>query len=130
MITPLFLLGEAGTALAFIVYQHWRSDDRGRHGRMQAIIIRACDGTCWCSPSSASSLRASSVGRIAESVDGIVEIRAHEPLDYERAEISSRLGKIFRIRFEFYQRKFLIKFLNNFLSQVTPFLFYSVGGYS
>ncbi|MGH8673132.1 MAG: ATP-binding cassette domain-containing protein, partial [Burkholderiales bacterium] len=29
----------------------------------------------------------------------------------------------------FYQRKFLIKFLNNFLSQVTPFLFYSVGGY-
>jgi len=38
--------------------------------------------------------------------------------NYERAEISSRLGRIFRIRFEFYQRKFLIKFLNNFLSQV------------
>src|SRR6185436_9854908 len=38
-------------------------------------------------------------------------------------------GHIFRIRFEFYQRKFLIKFLNNFLSQVTPFLFYTVGGY-
>src|SRR4029077_17926680 len=38
-------------------------------------------------------------------------------------------GKIFRIRFEFYQRKFMIKFLNNFLSQVGPFLFYVVGGY-
>ncbi len=28
-----------------------------------------------------------------------------------------------------YQRKFLIKFLNNFLSQLAPFLFYLVGGY-
>ena len=34
-----------------------------------------------------------------------------------------------RIRLEFYQRKFFIKFVNNFLSQVTPFLFYAVGGY-
>ncbi len=33
------------------------------------------------------------------------------------------------IRFEHYQRKFLIKFLNNLLSQITPFLFYLVGGY-
>jgi putative ABC transport system ATP-binding protein len=62
-------------------------------------------------------------------VDGIVEIRAHDTSNYERAEISTRLGRIFRIRFEFYQRKFLIKFLNNFLSQMTPFLFYSIGGY-
>ena len=43
-------------------------------------------------------------------MDGIVEIRAHDTSNYERAEISSRLGRIFRIRFEFYQRKFLIKF--------------------
>ena len=36
---------------------------------------------------------------------------------------------MFLIRFELFQRKFMIKFLNNFLSQVTPFLFYLVGGY-
>ena len=67
-------------------------------------------------------------GRIAETVDGAAEIHANGTSNYERAEISARLGRIFRIRFEFYQRKFLIKFLNNFLSQVTPFLFYTVGG--
>src|SRR5206468_5998680 len=50
-------------------------------------------------------------------------------LNYERAEISARLGRIFRIRFELYQRKFMVKFLNNFLAQVTPFLFYTLGGY-
>jgi putative ABC transport system ATP-binding protein len=68
-------------------------------------------------------------GRIAETVDAVVEIHANDTSNHERAELSARLGKIFRIRFEFYQRKFLIKFLNNFLSQVTPFLFYTVGGY-
>src|SRR4029077_9363148 len=68
-------------------------------------------------------------GRIAEVADGAIEVHANDTSNYERAEISSRLGKIFRIRFEFYQRKFLIKFLNNFLSQVAPFLFYLIGGY-
>src|ERR1051325_1562679 len=68
-------------------------------------------------------------GRIAECVDGAAEIHANDTSNYERAEISARLGRIFRIRFELYQRKFMVKFLNNFLSQVTPFLFYTVGGY-
>lgn len=36
---------------------------------------------------------------------------------------------LFKIRFEIYQRKFKIKFLNNFLAQLTPFLFYLIGGY-
>ncbi|MBR7552134.1 hypothetical protein KC220_26675, partial [Mycobacterium tuberculosis] len=27
-----------------------------------------------------------------------------------------------------YQWKFLVKFINNFLAQITPFLFYSIGG--
>jgi len=61
-------------------------------------------------------------GRIAECVEGAAEIHAHDTSNYERAEISARLGRIFRIRFELYQRKFMVKFLNNFLSQVTPFL--------
>src|ERR1051325_1006640 len=68
-------------------------------------------------------------GRIAECVEGAAEIHAHDTSNYERAEISARLGRIFRIRFELYQRKFMVKFLNNFLAQVTPFLFYTLGGY-
>ena len=41
----------------------------------------------------------------------------------------SRLGRIFKIRYDLYQWKFFVKFLNNFLAQVTPFLFYAIGGY-
>src|SRR5438552_2292488 len=43
--------------------------------------------------------------------------------------MSSRLGILFGTRFEYYQRKFLTKFVNNLLAQVTPFLFYTMGGY-
>ena len=39
------------------------------------------------------------------------------------------LGRIYDIRFEIYQRKFFVKFLNNFIGQLTPFFFYSIGGY-
>src|SRR5687768_10191717 len=130
LITPLFLGGQALTAMFFILYQHvalgmialgivgvqaWLIPQLRRRllelGRERQLTARAL------------------AGRIAETVDGVAEIHAHDTSNWERAEISARLGRIFRIRFEFYQRKFLIKFLNNFLSQVTPFLFYTVGGY-
>lgn len=68
-------------------------------------------------------------GRIGEIVEGITSVHVNDTSNYERAELSSRLGKIFFIRYELYQRKFFIKFLNNFLAQLTPFLFYVVGGY-
>ncbi|MDA8870447.1 ABC transporter transmembrane domain-containing protein [Rhizobiaceae bacterium] len=68
-------------------------------------------------------------GRIGEIVDGITAVHVNDTSNYERAELSNRLGQIFFIRYELYQRKFFIKFLNNFLAQVTPFLFYVVGGY-
>ncbi len=68
-------------------------------------------------------------GRIGETVSGIGEVHANDTSHYERAHISQRLGKIYLIRFAIYKRKFFIKFLNNFIAQLTPFLFYSVGGY-
>ena len=68
-------------------------------------------------------------GRIGETVSGITEIHANDTSHYERAHISQRLGKIYQIRFAIYKRKFFIKFLNNFIAQLTPFFFYSVGGY-
>ena len=130
MITPLFLGGQALTAMFFILYQHW----------VLGLIALAVVGVqAYLIPKLRKRLLVlgrerqltarALAGRIAETVDGAAEIHANATSNYERAEISSRLGKIFRIRFEFYQRKFLIKFLNNFLSQVTPFLFYTVGGY-
>ncbi|MGI9512035.1 MAG: ABC transporter transmembrane domain-containing protein [Anderseniella sp.] len=68
-------------------------------------------------------------GRVGEIVDGITHVHVNDTSHYERADISSRLAKIFYIRYELFQRKFFAKFLNNLLAQITPFLFYVVGGY-
>ncbi|MCP4472422.1 MAG: ABC transporter ATP-binding protein [Gammaproteobacteria bacterium] len=68
-------------------------------------------------------------GRIGETISGIEEVHANDTSHFERAHISQRLGKIYLIRFAIYKRKFFIKFLNNFIAQLTPFFFYSAGGY-
>jgi len=39
------------------------------------------------------------------------------------------LKTIQRIRFELFRRKFFMKGLNNFISHMTPFFFYTIGGY-
>lgn len=67
--------------------------------------------------------------RMSETVSGMEEVHAHDTAELELADMSTRLGRIFDIRLEIYQRKFFIKFLNNFIGQVTPFFFYSLGGY-
>lgn len=67
--------------------------------------------------------------RVGDSIAGITEIHAHDTSRYERADVTHRLGSIFRIRLRIYRKKFFIKFLNNFLAQVAPFFFYSAGGY-
>lgn len=67
--------------------------------------------------------------RVGESISGVNEIHAHDTSRLEKAEISHRLGTIYVIRAELFKRKFFIKFLNNFLAQLTPFFFYSIGGY-
>ncbi len=68
-------------------------------------------------------------GRVSEIIDGIGTIHAYDTSNYERADIAARLGRIFKIRFDIYQWKFLVKFINNILASLTPFLFYSVGGF-
>jgi len=52
-------------------------------------------------------------GRIGEMVDGIGTIHAYDTSNYERADASHRLGDIFKIRYDLYQWKFLVKFINN-----------------
>lgn len=130
LITPLFLAGEALTALFFIMYQHVYLGMIALGVVVtQAVIIPRLRRRLLVLAKERQLSARHLAGRIAEVADGAVEVHAHDTSNYERAEISSRLGRIFRIRFEFYQRKFLIKFLNNFLSQVAPFLFYLVGGW-
>ena len=67
--------------------------------------------------------------RIGEIVQGVQEIHAHDTSNLERADFSHRLGAIFDVRYSIYRQKFVIKFLNNFIQQLGPFFFYSIGGY-
>ena len=67
--------------------------------------------------------------RIGETVTVIEEIRIHDTSELHRAEFAALLGRIYAIRFRIYKKKFLIKFLNNFIAQLTPFFFFSIGGY-
>ena len=48
---------------------------------------------------------------------------------YQLAEIGERLGEIYDIRLEMYNRKFFVKFLNNMIGNLTPFFFFVIGGY-
>jgi putative ABC transport system ATP-binding protein len=67
--------------------------------------------------------------RIGETIAARREIRANNGAPYQLADISNRLGEIYDIRFEIYNRKFFVKFLNNFIGSLTPFFFYAIGGY-
>src|SRR6266436_7444145 len=67
--------------------------------------------------------------RIAETIAARAEIRANDAAAYQLADISHRLGEIYDIRFEIYNRKFFVKFLNNLIGNLTPFFFFAIGGY-
>ncbi|MEM7776303.1 MAG: ABC transporter ATP-binding protein/permease [Pseudomonadota bacterium] len=68
-------------------------------------------------------------GRIGEMVDQSRLIYVHGLQAYSKSEIGQRLGHLFNIRAALFKRKFAVKYLNNFLAQITPFFFYSIGGY-
>jgi len=67
--------------------------------------------------------------RLSETVAGVRDVRANDATQYERARFSKELGVVFRIRYQIFKKKFFIKFFNNFLAQLGPFFFYSIGGY-
>ncbi|MGH8764139.1 MAG: ABC transporter transmembrane domain-containing protein, partial [Burkholderiales bacterium] len=130
MITPLMLAGSVITAMFFILFQHLYLGMIAIAVIVtQAVVIPRMRRQLLKLTKERQLTARQLSGRIAEVADGAVEVHANDTSNYERAEISSRLGRIFRIRFEFFQRKFMIKFINNFLSQLAPFLFYLIGGY-
>ena len=129
-IQPAFLSTQALTALIFIMVQSfwlgmvalsivliqafvipYLRREQLRLGRLRQIAARHL------------------AGRIGEMVDGSRTIQTYGLTAYSEAEIGSRLGRLFKIRADLYKRKFAVKYLNNILAQVTPFFFYSIGGY-
>ena len=65
---------------------------------------------------------------IGETAAGIADLRNNGGWRFRLAGFTDRLGRLFEIRFKIYQKKFFMKFLNNFITQLTPFFFYLVGG--
>ena len=129
-VLPVFLGGQAITALGFILVQNlWLGGLAAGIVIVQAVFIpRLRRILIKLAKQRQLSARQLS-GRVGEIVEGISSVRTNDTSNWERSELASRLGKIFLIRYEYYQKKFFIKFINNFLAQFTPFLFYSVGGY-
>jgi putative ABC transport system ATP-binding protein len=66
---------------------------------------------------------------ISESVANVADIHTNDTARWHLAQISGRLHQNTLIRMDLFKRKFTIKFINNFMNQLTPFFFYSAGGY-
>jgi len=129
-VQPAFLGGQALTALVFILVQSlYLGAVTVGILVLQAVIIPKLRVRVLILGKQRQLTARQLAGRIAECVDGATEIHAHDTSNFERADMADRLGTIFGIRFELYQRKFAVKFLNNLLAQFTPFLFYLIGGY-
>ena len=129
-VAPMFLGGQALTAIIFIMMQNVTLSIVVivLLGVQMAIIPRLRRPVLILGRERQLSARLLA-GRIAETADGVNEIHVHGSSNYERADISERLGHIFRIRFDLYNKKFIAKFWNNLLSQATPFAIYLLGGY-
>ncbi|MBB3771966.1 putative ABC transport system ATP-binding protein [Angulomicrobium tetraedrale] len=129
-VQPVFLGGQALTALAFILVQNVPLGviaasmilvqgliiprlrrEQIRLGKQRQIVSRAF------------------AGKIGEVVESIGEIANHGTAAVEKGQVAQRLEQLFGIRYRLYERKFAVKMLNNLLAQITPFLFYAVGGY-
>lgn len=127
--TPLFLGGQALTAAAFIMLQNvWLGLIALVVVAIQGLLIPRLRRRLLELARERQQASRALAGRIAETVEGADEIRINQAADVERAGIAARLANIYRIRYAIYRRKFLIKFLNNWLAQLPPLLFFLIGG--
>ena len=129
-VQPAFLGLQAATALFFIILQNfWLGILAAFMVGIQGVIIPKMRRRLIRLGKERQLTARQLAGRVGEIVDGISSVHVHDTSNYERADIAARLGRIFKIRYDLYQWKFFVKFLNNFLAQLTPFLFYAIGGY-
>jgi len=127
---PLFFGGQLVLILGYIMLQDWILGIAAFWLiPVQAVIIPMLQKKV----NALGKLRVQNVRRMAdhlgETVSGINEIHAHDSAYFELSRFTHRLGTIYDIRYEIYRRKFFIKFLNNFIDKLTPFFFFSIGGY-
>lgn len=127
---PAFQGGTLLTILGFLMWQDWR---------MALAAVMLYPFQFWLIPKIQRRIRLLSKertrrvrrlsDRISETVSGVQEIHAHDTSRYFLTGFASQLGDMFELRFRIYNLKFLVKLLNNFIQQLGPFFFYSIGGY-
>ena len=126
---PAFLGGQLIVAIGFILIQDWRLGLAGLalYPVQIYVIPRLQKRVSALTKQRLREIRRLS-DHIGESVSGVVEVHANDTASYELSRFADRLSVIFNIRFELFRRKFVIKFLNNFLDKLAPFFFYLIGG--
>jgi len=67
-------------------------------------------------------------GQIGEVVDGQRDVKLNGTHRFHLAQFSHTLGRLFKVRLDIFKQKFLMKFINNFLNQLPPIMFYALGG--
>ena len=67
--------------------------------------------------------------RFSESVSMASHLQASAAVPGELDVLDYRLGRILNLRYQIFKKKFFVKFFNNFISQLTPFFFFLIGGY-
>ncbi len=129
-VQPAYLISQAVTAMVFILMQSITLGlVAGAIVAVQIVLIPRLRRRLLVLGRARQLTARQLAGRVGEIVEGITGIRVNDTSNWERAEIVGRLARIFFIRFDIYQWKFLVKFINNLLAQITPFVFYLAGGY-
>ncbi|KAB1070305.1 ABC transporter ATP-binding protein [Methylobacterium planeticum] len=129
IVVPAFLGAQATTALAFILMQNVVLGLAAASiVGLQVVIIPRLRRQLLKLNRERQLASRMFAGRIGEVLDGIEAVRINDSGRWEQAEIGARLYSLFNLRLQIYKRKFMVKYLNNMLAQITPFLFYAVGG--
>ena len=67
--------------------------------------------------------------QIGDTVSSFAEIRRQQSAAVQIQAMDAKLSKLRAIRYEIFERKFFMKYLNNSLNKIVPLLFFSIGGY-
>ena len=126
---PAFLGGQLLVAIGFILVQDWRL-------ALAALALYPIQ--IYIIPKLQKKVSALAKRRlrqvrylsdhVGEAVSGINEVHTNDTAWLELSRFTDRLARIYNIRYELFRRKYTIKFLNNFIDKLAPFIFYLIGG--
>ncbi|MCI4665631.1 MAG: ABC transporter transmembrane domain-containing protein [Neomegalonema sp.] len=127
---PVFLAGQMLTILAFLFFQSvWLGLASIAFIPLQAYLIPLLQRQV-------NKLQRERIGEVrrlsqelGDTFAAVEDLRANNGVRRREAAFSNRLGRIFNIRLRIYRKKYFMKFLNNFINQITPLLYFSIGGW-